>query len=132
MRSVLLDTSAYSYLLYKHKSLQGEVEKAGTVYFSPIVVGEILSGFKKGTLVQKNMSVLQQFLSDIATSCDVTSDTAEIYSDIYTKLSKQGTPIPINDVWIAAQCIEFGAELLTFDSHFRHISDLRVWFGEPE
>jgi tRNA(fMet)-specific endonuclease VapC len=55
----------------------------------------------------------------------VTEETSEIFSEIMDELKRQGTPIPINDVWIAAQAIETGSVLLTFDRHFEKIQQLR-------
>jgi predicted nucleic acid-binding protein len=37
---------------------------------------------------------------------------------------QKGTPIPANDIWVAAQAMEFGAELITFDKHFQVIDGL--------
>lgn len=129
MKLVVLDTSAYSHLLHQHASLLEIVEQADTVFFSPVVLGELFAAFKKGTQEKKNCDLLQAFLDEHTTICDVTADTAKIYGSVYSALKKQGTPIPMNDVWIAAQCMEFGAELLTFDKHFERIPGLRVWFG---
>jgi tRNA(fMet)-specific endonuclease VapC len=42
-------------------------------------------------------------------------------------LRKSGTPIPINDVWIAAQCLETGSLLVTYYNHFAQIPGLRLW-----
>ena len=39
-------------------------------------------------------------------------------------MKKDGSPIPINDVWIAAQAMEHGAELLTDDRHFERVAGL--------
>ena len=58
---------------------------------------------------------------------DVSQETAEIYSDIKMALKKKGTPIPLNDVWIAAHTVETGAKLITYDSHFLKVPGLRVW-----
>jgi tRNA(fMet)-specific endonuclease VapC len=42
-------------------------------------------------------------------------------------LKAKGTPIPINDVWLAAQSMETGALLATYDRHFDNIDGLRIW-----
>ena len=54
----------------------------------------------------------------------VTWETADIFGRISTNLRKQGTPIPSNDIWIAAHSMEAGADLLSSDPHFRHIEGL--------
>jgi len=45
--------------------------------------------------------------------------TSDRYSRIAAQLKKQGNFIPTNDIWIAAQTIEYGAELITSDQHFK-------------
>ena len=50
--------------------------------------------------------------------------TADRYSRIAAQLKRHGTPIPTNDIWIAAQTIEHGAELISSDLHFEKISGL--------
>lgn len=50
--------------------------------------------------------------------------TSDRYSRIASHLKSQGTPIPSNDIWIAAQSMEHGAELITSDRHFENIAGL--------
>lgn len=57
---------------------------------------------------------------------DVTRATADRFSRLATFLRRAGTPIPTNDIWIAAHTIESSCELLTFDKHFTLIPDLTV------
>ena len=54
----------------------------------------------------------------------VGSVTADRYSRIASYLKLKGTPIPTNDIWIAAQTMEYGAELVTSDRHFEKIAGL--------
>jgi tRNA(fMet)-specific endonuclease VapC len=44
--------------------------------------------------------------------------TSDKYSRIASQLKTQGTTIPTNDSWIAAQAMEHDAELITSDRHF--------------
>ena len=55
-----------------------------------------------------------------------TAATPAIYADIYHDLANQGSLIPINDMWIAAVCIEAGLPVLARDAHFGRIASLRV------
>jgi len=52
---------------------------------------------------------------------------ARIADEIKRLLRAKGRPIPINDVWIAASCMEHGARLLTLDAHFSEIDGLLRW-----
>lgn len=54
----------------------------------------------------------------------VTLETADRFSRVASALREQGTPIPTNDIWIAAQALESGAELLSFDGHFARVPGL--------
>ena len=80
-------------------------------------------GFRNGTRFKENMDGLDRFLGheavDLVPIGKITSDR---YSRIAVKLRKQGTPIPTNDIWIAAQAMEHGAELITSDQHFDKVS----------
>lgn len=41
-------------------------------------------------------------------------------------LKKKGNPIPENDIWIAALCLEHDVPLLSNDGHFNNIPELEV------
>ena len=71
------------------------------------------------------MDELDQFLNHEAVEeIQIGKITADRYSRIAAQLKRQGTPIPANDIWIAAQAMEYGAELGTMDRHFEKISGL--------
>jgi tRNA(fMet)-specific endonuclease VapC len=57
--------------------------------------------------------------------------TAEIFGRLSALLRKKGTPIPTNDIWIAAQTFELGAKLLSSDGHFRRVAGLSWAFFSP-
>ena len=54
----------------------------------------------------------------------VTLNTADRYSRIAEQLRRKGRPIPVSDIWIAAHAMETGADLISFDHHFREIDGL--------
>ncbi len=56
----------------------------------------------------------------------VDESVAERYCDIRLILKQKGTPIPENDIWIAASCIDVGAALLSNDDHFSKIDGLTL------
>ena len=122
---VLLDTSAYVRLLKGVPDLVDAVKEAETVLMSPVVLGELMFGFRKGTKLSENMNELNEFLAqDTVQRIPLGEITADRYSRISVQLKRQGTPIPTNDIWIAAQAMEHGSELLTADRHFEQISGL--------
>lgn len=129
MKSIILDTNAYSAILRnKGESVLDAIDGVENLFFSVVVIGELYAGFRDGSLFHKNVKTLKEFLSDsIVSVADVSEETAEIFGEIKSVLKKQGTPFPLNDIWIAAQCVELGAVLVTFDKHFSNIAGLRIW-----
>lgn len=125
MRPVLLDTNAYVAFKRGEASVIEIIQYAETLAVSPIVLGELLSGFECGNKTKKNRDELQQFLqSSRIRLFSITSDTANFYSQIYSSLRAKGKPIPSNDIWIAAQSLENGCVLCSHDKHFKAIESL--------
>ena len=92
-----------------------------------IVLGELHFGFMKGSRQQFNEKKLRQIISRLKIEIiDVNADVARKYADIYRSLERKGTPIPINDVWIAACCMEVGGTLLTRDQHFEAVDQIEM------
>ena len=129
MRSILLDTNAYSAILRnKGEFVLDAIDEVEKLFFSVVVIGELYAGFRDDSRYRENVGTLKEFLSDsIVTVADVNEETAEIFGELKSVLKKQGTPIPLNDIWIAAQCVELGAVLVTLDKHFSNIPGLRIW-----
>jgi tRNA(fMet)-specific endonuclease VapC len=76
---------------------------------SSVSIGELFSGFRAGNKESINRQELNMFLdSPRVTLYYVDEVTAEFYSTILNQLKKQGTPIPTNDIWIAATALQQG------------------------
>jgi tRNA(fMet)-specific endonuclease VapC len=122
---LLLDTSAYSGFRSGVPSVVEKISGSDSVLVSPVMLGELMYGFRKGTKFEQNMRMLRRFLDhDAVEIAPLGEVTADRYSRIVMQLKKDGSPIPINDVWIAAQAMEHGAELLTSDRHFEQVAGL--------
>ena len=81
----------------------------------------------KGSRQQFNEKKLRQIISRLKIEIiDVNAGVARKYAIIYRSLEKKGTKIPINDVWIAACCMEAGGTLLTRDQHFGAVDQIEV------
>lgn len=125
MRPVLLDTNAYTAFKLADESIVDIIKHAEVLGMSSIVLGELLSGFDAGTKSKQNRDELQLFLSSSRIRIyPITLDTANFYSRIYVALKNKGHPIPTNDMWIAAQSIENGCFLCTYDKHFNAVDGL--------
>ncbi len=100
-------------------------ERASLLVVPFVVLAEIRCG---GLLVKRGeaqVRVLNELLQQegvrVAHSTDV---TAHHYATIYATLRRSGTPIPVNDLWIAAIAMEHNLVLYTGDAHFDHITSI--------
>jgi len=122
---ILLDTTAYVGFKRDLNEVVEVITSAEQIFLSPIVLGELMFGFRNGTKFEKNMQELNQFLDHEAVALvPIVKVTSDRYSRIATQLKHQGTPIPTNDLWIAAQTMEHGAELISSNRHFEKVPGL--------
>jgi tRNA(fMet)-specific endonuclease VapC len=127
---LLLDTNAYSALFRGHAGVVRQVRDAEQVLLSVVVAGELLFGFRNGSRYEMNRRELDEFLANpYVALLPVGLVTADRFGRIASVLKRKGKPLPTNDVWIAAQAMESGAELLSFDRHFADVDGL-AWI-EP-
>lgn len=97
------------------------------VFLPSIVIGELTYGFMKGSRQKFNERKLQEIIKKLQVEIiDVDQNVSRKYALIYLSLVKNGTKIPINDVWIAACCMEVGGTLLTRDRHFQHVDQIET------
>ena len=127
MKRYLIDTNIYSYALKGDEEVIKILRETDEIGFSVISIGELLAGFKGGGKERKNREELETFLdSPRVIIYSVNDETAEFYSDIFIRLKKAGTPIPTNDIWIAAIAFQNGLKLFTKDAHFKSIAGLSL------
>ncbi len=127
MKAILLDTNAVSAFFRGDQHILACVSNAEQVYLSTIVLGELLAGFRLGSQFERNRALLDTFMAcSTVEPLPVTTETADYYGRLFLALRKKGKPIPVNDLWIAAQTMECGAVLITFDQHFAAIPGLRI------
>lgn len=100
---------------------------ADIVGVSVIVLGELLAGFAVGTRERTNRRELDAILdSPRVRIYPVNDETTAHYASIYRHLKRKGRPIPTNDLWIAAGCMQQGFRLLTANKHFAEIDGLLI------
>jgi tRNA(fMet)-specific endonuclease VapC len=117
-----LDTSAYSHFKRGHPPAVAVVDRADWIGVPAIVIGELWTGFLLGSLPERNHAELTEFLRHPAVEeLPVDGDIGRIYGEIIVALRRRGTPLPSNDIWIAAAAASAGATVLTYDSHFTAI-----------
>ena len=101
------------------------VASAESVLLPLIVVGELEAAFELGTRAAENRVALADFLAEpFVATLDVTRGVARRYGLAFASLRRAGTPIPVNDIWIAATTLDCGGSLLTFDTDFDRVQDL--------
>ncbi|NLT22868.1 MAG: type II toxin-antitoxin system VapC family toxin [Syntrophorhabdus sp.] len=123
---LVLDTNIYIDFGQGKEEVVDLIAGQSTEVLLPVIVlGELFYGFQKGSKSADNETTLRRFVTELGVSIiDVDEEVARKYSLIYSALSAKGTPIPINDVWIAASCMSVGGTLLTRDRHFEHIEQI--------
>jgi tRNA(fMet)-specific endonuclease VapC len=124
---VMLDTSAYAALLRGNEDIQRVLQEADEIYLNPVVLGELLAGFVHGGKEKRNRGILKEFLASPRLQVvDINEETSERYAVIINYLWEQGTPIPTNDLWIAATAMQHGLKLVTTDGHYRNVPQIIV------
>jgi tRNA(fMet)-specific endonuclease VapC len=132
MSRLLLDTSAYAAFFRDHAGVKAEVQEASELFLSPIVLGELRSGFLKGARREENDKELREFLASPRCSVPVIDDeTSHRYAAIHDYLRRKGTPVSPNDLWIAASAAQHGLTVVTLDGDFDLIPQVLVRKFEP-
>jgi tRNA(fMet)-specific endonuclease VapC len=122
---LLLDTNRLSDALAQVGEVIDRLETAEAIHVPVIALGEIRSGFARGRRPAENEARLQWFLSqDGVITLGVDAPVSHRYADMHRALRARGSPIPTNDLWIAAMAIEFGLIVYTRDAHFASVPGL--------
>lgn len=128
MNAVLIDTNIYSHAMRSDAEIIKTLQQVAAIGITAISIGELFSGFKAGNKEKTNRQELNQFLdSPRVTLYGIDEQSAEYYCLILDQLRSNGTPIPTNDIWIAAVAFQRGMPLYTKDRHFNQIKGLLLW-----
>ncbi len=117
---LVLDTNIYCDYAEGLATTVDMIAKYGkNIYLPSVVIGELNYGFMKGSKRTFNEKKLRQVINRLRIDIiDVDQDVAKKYAIIFMSLVKKGKKIPINDIWIAACCMEIGGTIITRDKHF--------------
>lgn len=127
MKRILLDTSAYSAFRRTHPGLLAVLQEASDIVFNPIVLAELLAGYRRGNRFEHNRLDLRDFLSvPTVRTVQIDEETAEFWALIEADLRGRGRPLPTNDIWIAASAMQHGLAVVTTDRHFAEIPQIRA------
>jgi tRNA(fMet)-specific endonuclease VapC len=125
MSRVLVDTNIYSLAMRGDAEVVDALRRIDRIFISAVSLGELYAGFRTARREVENRQELARFLdSPRVTYLTIDDETAEFYAETLIRLKSQGTPIPTNDIWIAAVAFQHGLKLFTLDQHFRHVTGL--------
>jgi len=120
-----LDTNRYTDLCRGIANVVETVEAADEVWLPFVVLGELRAGFAVGSQGPRNEAVLRRFLLKPGVDVLYADDqTTHHYAQVYRQLRKQGTPMPTNDMWIAAVVLQHSLVLYDRDAHFDALPQL--------
>ncbi len=122
---VALDTNRYVDLCKGVGETQAVLEEADAVLLPFVVLGELRAGFAHGRRQAENERILRQFLLKDGVDVLFADDqTTHHYAAVFRQLRKQGTPIPSNDMWLAALVLQHNLALHARDEHFDRLPQL--------
>lgn len=120
-----LDINRYTDLCRGDAFVVETVEHADKVWLPFIVIGELRAGFAVGSQGPRNEAALRRFLLKPGVGILYADEqTTHHYANVYRQLRKQGTPVPTNDMWIAALVLQHSLALLARDAHFEALPQL--------
>jgi tRNA(fMet)-specific endonuclease VapC len=120
---IALDTSAAVRFLNGDITVTERILALPEVTLPMIVVGELLFGAENSARPLQNLPRYLEFIS-ACRAVPLGRETAKVYAKTRLALKRKGRPIPMNDVWIAAQCLEYGWVLVTDDTDFDYVDGL--------
>jgi tRNA(fMet)-specific endonuclease VapC len=120
-----LDTNRYVDLCKGEQATADLLSVADVVFLPFVVLGELRAGFALGRRSAENERVLQRFLMKDGVEVLYADDqTTHHYARAFRQLRRQGTPIPTNDLWIAALVLQHDLALHDRDAHFDHLPQI--------
>lgn len=121
----LLDTNIIISIFAKDPQIHNRLANAEEVFVPCIAIGELYFGAYKSLKIEENLARIDEFaINNTVLACD--TDTAKRYGHIKNQLKEKGQPIPENDIWIAAIAQQYAITLVTKDTHFDLVENLKV------
>jgi len=121
---VILDTNALSAWAEGDVSIEPVLRSATEVVIPVIVLGEFDYGIRQSRHFQRYADWLDANLSSVEIAL-IDRDVAHAYGAVRLELKRAGTPIPINDTWIAAVARQRGLPVVSRDAHFDAVPGVR-------
>lgn len=123
---IALDTNRLTDLFRGDAQLADFLGGCDEVWIPFVVLAEMKAGFAGGARRVQNEALLASLLTRATVAVLYAGrETTEHYARLFVQLKRAGTPVPENDLWIAALCLEHDLSLITRDRHFDKIPQLR-------
>jgi len=122
---IALDTDVSIKFLNGDTNIDAILLKYSEICLPAIVVGELVFGALNSKHAEQNLARHRKLIHS-AKVLAITEVTANTYAKLRLALKKKGKPIPENDLWIAATCIEHKLPLMSSDAHFEYIDQLNL------
>ena len=127
MKTVAIDTNILIDMFHGDETFRKLLASASRILVSPVVYAEFMAGFDDTRAGRAAKERFKRFLElPVVFFPTMGRETADLHTTIHRQLRKAGTPIPQNDVWIAALAMEHGAVLCTRDADFKAVANLRI------
>jgi tRNA(fMet)-specific endonuclease VapC len=112
-------------LFANERAVIEQIREADEVFVSSIVLGELYYGARRSGNVVENVARVYEFAqANIILSCD--AETSRWYSVVKELLLQKNVSIPENDIWLAGLALRYGVILVSRDTHFREVTNLKV------
>jgi tRNA(fMet)-specific endonuclease VapC len=120
-----LDTNRYVDFCRGDPAAVAHMQEAERIYLPFVTLAELRAGFLCGTKARQNERVLTRFLNSPRVRVLFPDDqTIHHYARLFQQLRQQATPIPTNDIWIAALVLQHDLPLYARDRHFDFLPQL--------
>lgn len=120
-----LDTNRYTDFCRGEGEIVHAVRTCIEIAIPFVTLGELRAGFACGTRAKENAAVLTRFLNRPRVVVRYPDEgTTHHYAYLFKQLRRQGTPIPTNDLWIAALCAQHDLILGSRDAHFERLPQI--------
>ena len=121
---MILDTNAISGLLAGDADLEVVLAVAERHHLPVVVLGEYRFGLI-GSRYRKDLERQLDILERESFVLCLDPETARLYAAVRHELKQQGTPIPENDLWVAALARQYNQTIVSRDGHFDWVPGVR-------
>ena len=127
MIRMAIDTNRYRDFCQALPEAVEQLAVVDEIHLPFVTLAELRAGFACGTIGRQNEGTLIRFINRARVRLLFPDEnTTHHYARLYAQLRKQGTPIPTNDIWIAALVMQHDLQLYSRDAHFTHLPQVPI------